>query len=943
MDRSPDWGRIETGAGDRLREIAERFRKAWQKVGGPPDPVSFDAFLPPRDDPLRALALEELIKIDLKNRWQRGQATRLEHYLERFPELGPTRNLSPHLIWEEFRVRQEHGDKPALTAYLSRFPEQFAEVQRLIQLGQQRAQHSGTMSAPELPPTVASSPSDVLKASGGYRLLKVIGQGTFGQVFQAEAPGGIEVAVKKIMRPLAHKDVQRELQALEVIKRLRHPFLLQTQAYWLRQDELLIVMELADGSLSNRLETCHRAGQTGIPVDELLQYFREAAEALDYLHGEQVLHRDVKPQNILLLKGHAKVADFGLARMWDGDDVLQATSCGTPAFMAPEVWKGMVSPQSDQYSLAATYFALRTGRTLFPGNVNAIFEHLEKAPDLSPLPEDEQRVLHKALAKEPAQRHANCRGFIQALAQSVLPGADRPLTVKEAEPVSGPDSDWLSLPSSGPAPGLQVHDRPTKPPARRRQGLPILLIGAIMAAAGALIAFGIWYVGQLTRPADTGVSATHGKPPVPDTHSKPNGEGQPPNEAASPAYVLNNILKDVRGLPPMDRPHVRYLSLDHLRATGATDKQLAGYRDALVEAITYLSGGKDGIVLQEIDPARTVFRVDLRTLGWDQPHFQKIRDSKVTDPMQDKEDVKRVNLFDLALLEYPYATIDQESKVFADVAKEFLEPAGQVRPIAYVRADWFVSAATQPPLAEDLLLHQRAARRLDQKLLAPLTERFAEDVGFAVASAELGVPDSDELQNKLTALADLGLKPLATQGKVSRKTWENAYGQVVRRLGLGTPILALDGLTHPTFQPVPRFDVKLFTKNQGNGEEATVFAPGDQMVIFVHNTSDRDLFIELISSDSEGKKGIVAEAPMLLRRGQTYRYPPGERGIDIKDRPGKEQLILFASAARFPPGELFRGAGVTDRVVHPFYRSPDTAPTKTAKIGLEIETRRKNP
>jgi serine/threonine protein kinase len=942
MDRSPDWGRIETGAGDRLRDIAERFRKAWQKVAGPPDPVSFDAFLPPRDDPLRALALEELIKIDLKNRWQRGQATRLEHYLERFPELGPTRNLSPHLIWEEFRIRQEHGDKPALTAYLSRFPEQFGELQRLIQLGQQRAQRSGTMSAPELPPTVASTPSDVLKASGGYRLLKVIGQGTFGQVFQAEAPGGIEVAVKKIMRPLAHKDVQRELQALEVIKRLRHPFLLQTQAYWLRQDELLIVMELADGSLSNRLETCHRAGQTGIPVDELLQYFREAAEALDYLHGEQVLHRDVKPQNILLLKGHAKVADFGLARMWDGDDVLQATSCGTPAFMAPEVWKGMVSPQSDQYSLAATYFALRTGRLLFPGNVNAIFEHLENAPNLKPLPEDEQRVLHKALAKEPAQRYANCREFIQALAQAVLPGADRPLTVKEAEPVNGPDADWLSLPSSGPAPGFQIHDRPTKPPARR-QGLPMLLIGAVTAAAGALIAFGIWYVGHSTRPADSGLAATHGKPPVPDTHPKPNGEGLPPNEAASPAYVLKSILKDVRGLPPMDRPHVRYFSLDHLRATGATDKQLAEYRDALVEAITYLSGGKDGIVLQEIDPAHTVFRLDLRTLGWDQPRFQRVGDPKGKDPQPDKEGVKRLNVFDSALLEYPYATIDRESKLAADVAKEFLEPAGQVRPIAYLRADWFVNVATQPPLAEDFLPHQRAGRPLDQKPLAPLTERYAEEVGFAAACAELGVLESDELKNTFTALADLGLKPLAEQGKVSRKTWENAYANVVRRLGRGTPVLPLDGLTHPSFRPVPPLDVKLSTKNLATDKETSVFAPGDAMVILVRNNSERDVFIELVSSDSKGKKGIVAEAPTRVPRGQEYRYPPGEDGIRIGDQLGKEQLILFASPARFPRGEVFRGADVTDRVVHPFYQAAGIDPAKTAKITQEIETRRQKP
>jgi serine/threonine protein kinase len=925
MDRSPDWGRIETNAGNRLRDIAARFQKAWQKITGPPDPVGFDAYLPARDDPLRPLALHALIKIDLENRWQRGQPTRLDHYLERFPELGPARNLPAQLIWEEYRIRHEHGDKPPLSAYLSRFPEQFAELQRLIENEKQRGQRSLTMSAPELPRTVASTPTDLLRVTGGYRLLKVIGQGTFGQVFQAEAPGGVEVAIKKIMRPLSHKDVQRELQALEVIKRLRHPFLLQTQAYWSRQDELLIVMELADGSLSNRLEACHRAGQAGIPVEELLQYFREAAEALDYLHTEQVLHRDIKPQNILLLKGHAKVADFGLARMWDGDDALQATSCGTPAFMAPEVWKGNVNPHSDQYSLAATYFTLRVGRLLFAGNLNAIFEHLEQEPDLNPLPEPEQQVLRKALAKKPADRYATCREFIQALTQAVLSGgAARPPTVPEGDSGDGPASLWQSLPtnSSKPTP-LLVEEPPVQPPTRPpRRRVVVLGAVALAAVAGALIGFAAWYINRPDRHPDTGPVATDTHVPVPNTRPGTNGEEKPLREAPGPDYVLKYILVDVRSLPAEARPFVRYFSLDHLRAIGATPKELAQHRDALTEVVAYLSRDKGAGALREIDPAHTVFRVDLRTLRWDRQPFQIMDDEKPVG-------ASSVNLFDLALLEYPYATIAENSASYAQLAKEFLKPAGQVRPIVYVRADWFISVATQPPLAEDFLLHQPAGRPLNHALLAPVTRRFAEPVGLATACAELGVPESDDLKRKFAPLADHALARLAAGDVVSRKTWENAFGPMVDQLGLGTPILPLDALTVVSFQPVPTIDVEL-----GTNKESNEFYPGDEIQLLARNRSQKDVNIEVILANSEGGRFIQPMTPARVEPLQEAHSPKGK----VEEGEGKEQITLFASHAPLPAGQRLHGDGVADRIVHPFYQSQPVEAVKIAKVTREIKT-----
>src|SRR5262249_8804364 len=182
-----------------------------------------------------------------------------------------------------------------------------------------------------------------------------IGTGGFADVWRAEAPGGVEVAIKVMFRAMAHEEARREFKSLDLVKRLRHPYLLQTHQYWVQDDHLYIAMELADGSLRGRLKECRAAGQPGIPLPELLIYLHEAAEALDFLQGEKVLHRDIKPDNILLLQRHAKVADFGLARLQQSQHLVSATNSGTPAYMAPEMWAGKVSPHTDQYCLAVTY------------------------------------------------------------------------------------------------------------------------------------------------------------------------------------------------------------------------------------------------------------------------------------------------------------------------------------------------------------------------------------------------------------------------------------------------------------------------------------------------------------------------------------------------------------------------------------------------------------
>src|SRR5262249_50871625 len=159
--------------------------------------------------------------------------------------------------------------------------------------------------------------------------------GAFAEVYRGTAPGGIPVAIKKIVHPIDRDEAKRELQSLELIKRLKHPFLLATHAFRLSSDRLYIVMELADGSLRDRLRGCPPGA--GVPPAELIAYMAQAAQALDYLHGQDVLHRDIKPENILLVQGYVKVGDFGLAPNLPGNQV-SATGAGTPRYMAPEAW-----------------------------------------------------------------------------------------------------------------------------------------------------------------------------------------------------------------------------------------------------------------------------------------------------------------------------------------------------------------------------------------------------------------------------------------------------------------------------------------------------------------------------------------------------------------------------------------------------------------------------
>src|SRR5262249_35562596 len=153
------------------------------------------------------------------------------------------------------------------------------------------------------------------------------------------------------------------------------------------------------------------AGGQGIAPFELVRYLVEAAEAVDYLHAKGILHCDIKPDNLLLVRDqvryHVRLADFGVARLLEGTVQGPISLVGTPPYIAPEVWKDRPGPASDQYALAVSYIELRLGRRPFRADHPYAYavSHLKSDPDLAGLSEPEQAVLRKALARNPADRY----------------------------------------------------------------------------------------------------------------------------------------------------------------------------------------------------------------------------------------------------------------------------------------------------------------------------------------------------------------------------------------------------------------------------------------------------------------------------------------------------------------------------------------------------------
>ena len=251
----------------------------------------------------------------------------------------------------------------------------------------------------------------------GYTLKTQIGAGGYGEVWSAEAPGGLMKAVKIVFGYHDEQRATNELRSLDRIKDLRHPFLLNLERIDVVDGQLVIITELADKSLADEFDKFVEEGGKGIPREMLLAQLAEAADALDFItFKHSLLHLDIKPENLLMVGRHIKVADFGLVK--DLKDVTQSLMSGlTPAYAAPELFDGKPCNTSDQYSLAIVYQEMLTGERPFPGTTPASLaaQHMNGRPNLRSLTKVDQQVIAKALSKDPNVRYKNCETMIQDL------------------------------------------------------------------------------------------------------------------------------------------------------------------------------------------------------------------------------------------------------------------------------------------------------------------------------------------------------------------------------------------------------------------------------------------------------------------------------------------------------------------------------------------------
>jgi serine/threonine protein kinase len=311
--------------------------------------------------------------------------------------------------------------------------------------------------------------ADELGRLGGYRVLRVLGQGGMGVVFEAEDPRLERRVALKVMLPdaAAHPTGRaRFLREARAVAALQHDHVIAV--YQVGEDNgvpFLVMPLLAGESLDRRLDR-----ERQLPVAEAVRIGREIAEALAAAHARGLIHRDIKPSNVWLEAPHdrVKVLDFGLARAAtdEGDNKLTRTGAvlGTPSYMAPEQAEGRADARSDLFSLGCVLYELTTGQRAFDGpSVLAILTCVAAVTPPAPatlnptVPQALSDLVMALLAKRPQGRPPSAEAVVGQLRTAP---ADLPIPAARREPVSAP----VARPHQRPSPPGAAGGHPTQAP-----------------------------------------------------------------------------------------------------------------------------------------------------------------------------------------------------------------------------------------------------------------------------------------------------------------------------------------------------------------------------------------------------------------------------------------------------------------------------------------------
>jgi serine/threonine-protein kinase len=339
------------------------------------------------------------------------------------------------------------------------------------------------------------------KTLGKYRIVEQIGRGGMAEVYKAYHPGlDRYVAIKLMHTFLADEEgfLERFQREARSVARLRHPNIVQMYDFDAEENVYYMVMEYLQGpSLKNHLAALEAQDQW-LSLEEALRIVRDVGQALEYAHRHEMFHRDVKPANIMMTaSGGAILTDFGIVKMLGAATQLTASGAmvGTPAYMAPEQSMGASGDaRADVYSLGIVLYQLVTGRLPYDADtpMAVVLKHIS-APlpipsTLNPdLPEGIERVILKALAKDPDDRYQSVHDMLEHLDLAMMgvsiPEVDPSIT-SAAQPIAGvPTLTGDDLATPVPAARTRVA-APAAPPAARRPAWWVFgLIGLAIVAA----------------------------------------------------------------------------------------------------------------------------------------------------------------------------------------------------------------------------------------------------------------------------------------------------------------------------------------------------------------------------------------------------------------------------------------------------------------------------
>jgi serine/threonine protein kinase len=343
-------------------------------------------------------------------------------------------------------------------------------------------------------------PDLVGKQFGEYRLVRFLGNGTFGEVYEGEQIYlKTHVAIKVLHAQLDQAEFQRFVEEARTIAALEHSHIVRVLSFSIFQQHTpYLVMQLAQSSLKDRFAL----GQPQT-VETILPYVRQATEGLQYAHDQRIMHLDIKPANLLLTtQNQVLLADFGLAMVLQTQRTHRTLHgfAGTPAYAAPEQFQNKPSLASDQYALGVMVYQWLTGMLPFEGDWWAIGHQkvtqdppllLTHTPTISSAVED---VILRSLAKDPKARFACVKEFAEALGKASYSQQVSLPTPKPTRPMPSPLPPTIPVPPPRLTPTIPV---PTpQPPARRPllRNIGVLLSILIDALEGLAQKFG--YLGN---------------------------------------------------------------------------------------------------------------------------------------------------------------------------------------------------------------------------------------------------------------------------------------------------------------------------------------------------------------------------------------------------------------------------------------------------------------